>query len=265
MRKLLPFEEEAVELVDHRENTWYGDHVLITCEHAHNVLPPPYNWGESDSQFSPTHWAFDIGARETTIELAQRIGAVAILAKYSRLLLDANRLITSDTLFRTHCDGTELELNKNISIEERYNRINKYHAPFYHVLGEAVQELEPSFILSIHTFTPNYQGSIREVEIGVLYEEENVDIASYMVKEFSKRGYDARFNEPWSGCVGILAGNVAACTYSMAKPRIRGIELEIRNDLASNPESRERIVELIVGMLTHILSRFCGKKDAKSE
>lgn len=260
MRELLPFEEEAVELVDHRSTTSYGNHILITCEHAANCLPPPYNWSESDHQFEHTHWAYDIGSRETTVELAQRIGSVAILSKFSRLLLDANRLICSDTLFRTHCDDIELELNKDISIEERYNRIGKYHAPFYHVLGEIVTELQPSFVLSIHSFTPNYQGSIRQVEIGILYEEENVDIAAYMVKEFSKQGFDTRFNEPWSGCIGILAGNVAACTHSMSKARTRGIELEIRNDITTNPESRSRVIQIITDMLPSIMERFCGKK-----
>lgn len=265
MRELLPFEEESVEVVDHRQSIIYGNNLLITCEHAANCLPSPYNWSLNDHQFEHTHWAYDIGARETSIEIAERIGSIAILSKCSRLLLDANRLISSDTLFRTHCDGVELELNKNISIEERYNRISKYHIPFYYVLGEIMNELKPRFVLSIHSFTPNYQGSRRDVEIGVLYEEENTDIAAYVVKELSKQGYDTRFNEPWSGCIGILAGNVAACTYSMSNPRTRGIELEIRNDLISDPDSRNRIVEKIINILPNMIERFCSKENYKSE
>lgn len=259
MRKLIPLEEKVVELIDTRGFTDFGNKILLTCEHASNHLPEPYSWHEDDLQFKDTHWGYDIGAREATIELAHKIGSVALLTKVSRLLIDFNRLVCSDSLIRTHCDGVQLQLNKELDVHERYRRINDFHVPFYHVLGEVTGHVDPEFVFSVHTFTPNYQGSIREVQIGVLHEDENRDIAHHMVKELRYQGFDARYNEPWSGEKGIMAGNVAARSYNMDRPRTRGIELEIRNDLASDPGTRGSIVHILSEMIPEIYHKFCKK------
>lgn len=257
MRRLLPLEQKVVEIIDRRGLSSFGHKLLLTCEHASNHLPDPYKWHENDIIFKDTHWGYDIGARETTIELAHKLGSLALLTRVSRLLIDFNRLVCSDSLIRTHCDGKELELNKDLSIHDRYERINQFHVPFFHVLGEITGNIDPEFVFSVHTFSPNYQGSLREVQIGILHEEENRDIAHHMVKEFKYQRFDARHNEPWSGDRGIMAGNVAARSYNMDRPRTRGIEIEIRNDLASDAGIRSSIVHILSDMIPDIYHQYC--------
>ena len=73
--------------------------VVLTCEHASNRLPEPWKWSERDQRLIDDHWAWDIGAADFSRELADRLGAVAVLARFTRLLVDANRPLDSDTLF----------------------------------------------------------------------------------------------------------------------------------------------------------------------
>jgi predicted N-formylglutamate amidohydrolase len=59
-----------------------------------------------------------------------------VLSKQSRLLLDPNRHLAANSLFRKQCDEIELDLNKDITIEEVYNRIQKFHVPYFLLIGE---------------------------------------------------------------------------------------------------------------------------------
>lgn len=44
-------------------------------------------------------------------------------------------------------------------------------------MRDAVFDVDPWLTISMHSFTPNYEGSIREVEIGILFEEYDTDLA----------------------------------------------------------------------------------------
>lgn len=79
--------------------------ILITCEHASNLLPPPYRWPRADEWLINSHWSHDIGAATLTKELAVRMGSVAVLSRFSRLLVDPNRPMSSSTLVRTTADN----------------------------------------------------------------------------------------------------------------------------------------------------------------
>lgn len=244
-RPLLAAEREAVELCDFRRQVHWGQRVMVTCEHASNGLPEPYSWSKGDEKLKDTHWAYDPGAADTAKLLAQKLQTISILSKFTRLLLDSNRTLYSETLFRKMCDGRALDLNSGLSAEERHNRINRFHVPYHLLVGEIAEFLDPDLIISIHTFTPNYEGQIRSVELGVLYEDYDAALALYTQAQFQSAGFDTRLNEPWSGKVGLMP---VAMGVKFAKgDRLRDtIELEIRNDLATDAVIREKIVQILV-------------------
>lgn len=63
---------------------------LFVCDHASRDLPEEYgDLGLSADLFS-THIASDLGAAQVTKALARRFGAPAVLARWSRLLIDLN-------------------------------------------------------------------------------------------------------------------------------------------------------------------------------
>jgi len=65
--------------------------IILTCEHASERMPEPFRFPEEDAWLVGTHWAYDLGAADLTRELADAIGAAAVLSRFSRLLIDPNR------------------------------------------------------------------------------------------------------------------------------------------------------------------------------
>jgi len=65
--------------------------ILILCDHASNAVPPDLgDLGLPEAEFE-RHIAYDIGAAAVTRSLARRLGAPAILTRFSRLVIDPNR------------------------------------------------------------------------------------------------------------------------------------------------------------------------------
>ncbi len=78
--------------------------LVLSCEHASNRLPPPWRWPAEDDWLVASHWAWDPGAADITRSLASRLGIPAVLASFSRLLVDPNRRADHPTLFRKEAD-----------------------------------------------------------------------------------------------------------------------------------------------------------------
>ena len=112
-RKLTNKEKIAVDIQDFRDisNQNPNNHFLITCEHASNNIHN-YNIG-NQKNFLNTHWGYDIGAKEMGLELSQKAKLLSIYSNFSRLILDPNRSLLSQTLIRRYVEkNIELEFNK---------------------------------------------------------------------------------------------------------------------------------------------------------
>lgn len=211
--------------------------VFLTCEHASERLPEGFSWPEGDTRLRGTHWAYDLGARAITLELAAALRASAVLARFTRLLADPNREEQHADLFRTHADGEPVFLNAALSEDEKERRIVGYHRPFHAAVDAALGRVRAPTLLSIHSFTPNYQGEQRTVEIGVLFHHDEPEaraLGAALTPVFPRVAY----NEPWSGLVGLI---YSAERHATAHGRI-ALELEVRQDLAEDAAFRARLV-----------------------
>jgi predicted N-formylglutamate amidohydrolase len=230
----------------------WGASVLFTCEHASNALPPPYEWPQEDEWVRSTHWAWDPGARDFALECAERFGGVYVGACFSRLLCDVNRPIASDTMFRERADGAAVKLNRGMTDEERDRRIASFYVRYHRRLGQAANAMDPRLIVSCHSFTPEYEGEKRDMDMGVLCTHEDA-LARSLVSEFCAAGLDCRENAPWSGKEGFM---YSADSLAVAAPvRRTAIMLELRNDLAVDPAWRERVTGALKSSLAAQKSR----------
>jgi len=221
--------------------------VLLTCEHAQGALPRPYAWSEKDSWVRNTHYAFDIGSAVLTREMAQRLGCVAVLGRFSRLLVDLNRPLASETLFRQEADGKTLEINSNMSRADRDWRLWRYYLPYHMALGEVAARVDPGLVLSMHTFNPEYEGNTRSFELGVLCTTED-ELARQIAQRLNESGFSVQINQPWSGRDGFMFA--ADCVKIASRPGTRkSIMLEVRNDLALNTAWRSRAIECVASAI----------------
>ena len=73
---------------------------VITCEHAGNTIPEPYaHLFETAYDEIQSHLGWDPGAREIGAFLAQHLGAPFYKCEATRLLVEPNRSLHSESLF----------------------------------------------------------------------------------------------------------------------------------------------------------------------
>ena len=221
--------------------------IVLSCEHASLRMPEPWSWPPEDAWVVGTHWSYDLGAAELTRELAHELGAAAVLSRFSRLLCDPNRAETDPSVFRDRADGLPLRINADLGEEERERRLAAYHRPYHAAVDRLVAAHPGHTLLSLHTFTPVYEGHVREVEVGVLFDTEE-DAGIDLAVALADRGVPTWLNEPWSGKEGLI---YSADRHARAHGR-RALELEVRQDLAADPEWRARFVPLLAQALAEI-------------
>ena len=214
--------------------------LLLTCEHASNALPPGWAWPEEDGWLVEMHWAWDPGAAALTRALAERLGCPAVLSTFSRLLVDPNRPPGSDTMFREVADGRPVVLNRDRTAEDERRRLEACYEPYHAAVAAMVAEHPGVPLLSMHTFTPLYEGTPREVEIGVLFDDDEAWGLAWF-EALRGGAYDVRVNEPWSGRLGLM---YSVQRHARREGR-RCVELEIRQDHATDAVEAARIVDLL--------------------
>lgn len=126
-----------------------------------------------------THWAYDLGAYDLTTSLSRKLDVPYISTRFSRLIIDANRPLDSPTLIRTKADNIEIPMNMNIHPDDLQMRINRLWVPYRRTFDSIIQEYPNiEIVLSIHSFTPVYEGEKRDCEVGVLCIENGSMLAS---------------------------------------------------------------------------------------
>ena len=161
------------------------------------------------------------------------------------MLVDPNRPVESETLFRRDAEGEPVELNAAIDGPERERRLSRYYQPFHDAVDRQLRENASPIVLAVHTFTPLYHGERRHLELGVLFDREET-LGAAWVSFLVDCGYDCQANEPWSGKAGLI---YVAQSHADRQGR-RAMELEVRQDLAVDPAFRSKLVPQLVKMLS---------------
>lgn len=149
--------------------------LVLLADHARRDLPEEYgDLGLPASEFD-RHIAYDIGVEPLTRRLAELTGAPAVMACFSRLLIDPNRGEDDPTLIRQLYDGTVVPANYPMAEEERERRLDRFYRPYHDAVGAMIASVaaetgKSPLIVSVHSFTPVMQGTIRPWHAGVLWD-----------------------------------------------------------------------------------------------
>jgi predicted N-formylglutamate amidohydrolase len=227
---------QAVEEIDGD----FGGRLVFTCEHASAEMPEPWKWPEEDRWLVDTHWASDLGAAAFTRRVARLMNAPAVLSRFSRLLIDPNRPLDSETLYRDNADGKIVRLNEGLLDAERNRRIDRFYRPYHAAVRSMVQRSQCDTVFSIHTFTDNYEGEARALEIGVLFDDDE-EPAQRLVRHLQGAGFHAAPNEPWSGKLGLAYSPVL---HAREHGRC-ALEIEARQDLIVQELFARRLAEAL--------------------
>ena len=208
--------------------------LLLVCDHASKALPPAYGTlGISEAELS-RHIGWDIGAAALTRRLAADLKTPALLAPWSRLLIDLNRAADDPTLICMVSDGTVIPANRGVSDEERARRVAQLHRPYHACIAAEMDRLQRSVaapaLVNIHSFTPVMKGRARPWHVGVLW---NLDgrLARPLLDLLNAEGdLVVGDNEPYSG-----RSNVGFTMREHGARRgVPHILIEVRQDLIAD-------------------------------
>lgn len=213
---------------------------LFSCEHASNHLPLSIHPTLEDRGFLHTHWAWDIGAAHLVQELVKLSQSQAILARFSRLLIDPNRSLDRQDLIVPSIEGHPLSFNQEVSPEEKEHRLKEYYHPFHNAFDEMVstrcQSESPFVLISVHSFTPIWDRQLRTMDVGLLFNSYE-DIVQKLDRGFQSQGYFTAQNEPYSGANGFMFS-----VYQQGeKHGIPHLELEYNQALLCTPERVKQV------------------------
>ncbi|HVV66373.1 MAG TPA: DUF1244 domain-containing protein [Rhizomicrobium sp.] len=176
--------------------------LILVCDHASNALPPQMDGLGLEPSTLASHIAYDIGAAQVAKALAARFDAPAILARWSRLLVDLNRGEDDPTLVMKLSDGVIVPGNRGADAAEIEARIARFHAPYHaRIAAEIAKAREKAIVpalVSVHSFTPVWKGRARPWELGVLWDRDG-RLAKPLIARLAAAGFAVGDNEPYSG------------------------------------------------------------------
>lgn len=229
--------------------------VLLVCDHASNAIPRILGKLGLDDAALEQHIAYDIGAKILIQHLSQHLDAPAVLAGYSRLVVDLNRNLDDASVIPEVSDNTVIQGNQNISAEHRSQRVNSFFTPYRTAIDMMLQrfkakEIVPAFI-SIHSFTPEMAGYFRPWQVGVLWDKDPRISLPLMEKlRAHPDGFNIGDNEPYSG-IDLADYTIDHHAESAGLPHV---SIEIRQDLVNTEAGAERWASILADAFRDILA-----------
>jgi len=226
--------------------------MLIVADHAKRLMPEEYgDLGMPAAEFE-RHIAYDIGVEMVTRRLAELTGAPAVMAGFSRLLIDPNRGEEDPTLIRQLYDGTVVPGNYPMSADERERRLDLFYRPYHDAVGSmmasvAEQSGRSPLIVSVHSFTPVMKGRPRPWHVGILWDSDDRAVRPLIGMLAADPGLVVGDNEPYDGA---LRGDTMfrhAIVNGFAH-----VLIEIRQDLIATQAGADAWAERLAPMLDAI-------------
>lgn len=172
--------------------------VILSCEHAGNDVPENLRYlFKSEPNVLETHRGWDPGAWTLAQFLSTRMNAPLLGCHTTRLLIEANRSPNSTELFSS--------FSSVLHDAEKEKLVRDFYLPYRNQIENLIEEIaKPILHLSIHTFTPIWNGVERAVDIGILFNPERPSESNFSnrLKEALEKALPhliTKFNEPYQG------------------------------------------------------------------
>lgn len=213
--------------------------IVVTCEHASARIPRRYIplFG-GKHRLLASHRAYDLGAAEVAIHVARVMGAPVVLGRASRLLIDLNRSSHHPQLFS--------EISRALPRHERDRILREIYEPHWAAATRAVDRArQHGFAVhwAIHSFTPVLEGTVRDADIGILYDparSREKRMAKVLRSAITKElpGVRVRRNYPYRG---VADGLATALRRRCPGSGYAGLEIEINQSMLGTARARRNL------------------------
>lgn len=235
---------------------------LLICDHASRRFPAALGTMGLDPVARICHLALDIGAGPLTEMLAESLGATAVLAEYSRLVVDCNRNLMDPSAFLEFGDGVIVPANRNLDQPHKDARATEIYWPYHYAVDAEIKRLSaidyPPAMFAIHSFTPVMNGTSRPWEIGILWDQDR-PTAEILIEGFREAGYFVGDNEPYSG----KAPMDFTIDHHAEAANLPHVGIEIRQDLISDQAGVEAVGRVLHDIIRNVPSG--GSRDSTDQ
>ena len=236
-----PPQDEVVEVINPAGK---GD-FLLACEHASSFIPPEYkDLGLGDDVLN-SHVAWDPGALAVAEKMSAQLDAPLVAQRVSRLVYDCNRPPASEGAMPERSEIFDIPGNVNLTESQQQARINQYYIPFHQKLSTRIdrhiKHVLPPVLLTVHSFTPVYYGTRRNLDIGILHDTDSSFADALLAGLENEARYIVARNEPYGPADGVTHTLV-----QQALPRgLMNVMIEIRNDIIDTPSRQQEMAEIL--------------------
>jgi predicted N-formylglutamate amidohydrolase len=225
---------------------------LIVGDHAGRAVPAQLQALGLPDDVYDLHVAWDIGSPVVASVVAERLHAAAVLANYSRLVVDVNRRLDDPTAFVERSDGIDVPGNRALSEQQRARRVHAIYRPYHEAIAQRLaatraRGIVPALI-SIHSCTPTLDGIPRPWHFGVMWNRDG-RIAVPLIARLRAEGLCVGDNQPYSG------RHVHSFTLNHhAEPAgLPHVGIEVRQDLVTDEGGARTCGELLGSALLRVL------------
>ncbi len=207
-----------------------GFSFIVSCEHASAAVPA--RWKPLLAPYlaqCEEHQLWDPGAAEVSRELARLLRAPFFSGETTRLLVDLNRSLTHADIFSPPV--------LTLPPAERTDILCRHYYPYRHRVRQEIEgllaEKRPVVHLSIHSFTPAFEGETRANDLGLLFDpwrKKDNDLAEIWL-HYLQQKEPALVCAPNQPYLGISDGHVPVLRKLFRSTRYFGFELEFNQRL----------------------------------
>ncbi len=232
----------------------------LICDHASAARHDDFggDLGVADHIWA-SHSASDLGAQRLTLDLARRLDAPAVLAGFSRLIIDPNRALGDPAAIPVNADGEPVPGNASLSDAQRAHRVDAlyrpYHAGVSGLAAGLVRDRDtggpPGLMVVIHTFTPALSdGRQRPWHAGVLWNQDAAT-AGRLLADLADVAPDwvVGDNAPYDGRAFNHTLDVHAGPRNLAH-----VSIEVRQDLVADTAGVAAVADVLQACLARQLT-----------
>lgn len=228
--------------------------MLVVADHAGRSIPAGLNQLGLEDWVLERHVAWDIGSDLLAMHLAEQLDAPAVLAGFSRLLIDPNRQLDDPTAIPAVSDGIAIPGNQDLDEQARKLRIDSFHGPYHRAIEERLAEftennIVPAFI-AVHTCTPVFANLARPWHIGIMWDRDGRLAVPMMENLKTVEGVCVGDNEPYSG----RHPHDFTIDHHAEPAGLPHVGIEVRQDLVSNSGGARRWARVLADSLRETLA-----------
>lgn len=199
------------------------------------------------------HIGWDIGIAGVAERLSEKIDAFVVLQTYSRLVIDCNRPLQAPGSIVAASDGTRVPGNEELDDAARTARALEIFAPYHACITRELdrrsgQPVAP-VLVSLHSFTPVFNGFARPWHAGVLYHRDARLAHAMLAALLAEPGLVVGDNEPYA----VSDATDFAIPVHGEQRGLLHVELEIRQDLIADAPGQEEWAERLARILPALL------------